>query len=128
LPGSTAWAVSNSRRSSFELLDLLGWDALERTARFDKGADIVGVREGVRTAVQVKRRSNAVRIDAVRQLADGGRHECDAGLLVTNSYLTPPALESAARWRIEVWDRQVLAEYAAGDESIVDLRVCARCG
>lgn len=112
-----------------ELLDLLGWLDIERTGRFDKGADIIGLRDNVRTAVQAKRRATAVTVDAIRQLVDGMRHyRCDAGVLVTNSYLTPPAAASAKEWRIEVWDRPVIAGFADGDEPRLDLTTCATCG
>lgn len=112
-----------------ELLELLGWTDIERTSRFDKGADIIGLRNGVRTAVQVKRRMNAVGVDAVRQLVDGMKHyDCAAGVLVTNHYLTARALASAKVWDVEVWDRETLADYVDGEEPDVDTSVCAQCG
>ncbi|MDE3025955.1 MAG: restriction endonuclease, partial [Acidobacteriota bacterium] len=67
-----------------ELLEMLGYEDVERTPFFDKGADILATHDGVRVAVQVKRWSSAVNVDAVRQLVDGIRqYGCDRGLLVT---------------------------------------------
>jgi hypothetical protein len=112
-----------------DLLCLLNFTDVQRTGRFDKGADILAVRNGQRIAVQVKRWSTAVTIDAVRQLADGmHRYECPQGLLVTNSFLTTPAVECAKDWKIEVWDRFKLADFLDGDPPEVDTRVCAECG
>jgi HJR/Mrr/RecB family endonuclease len=112
-----------------ELLELLGWTNVERMRRFDRGADIVALRDGIRTAVQVKRRMNAVGVEAVRQLVDGMKHyDCAAGVLVTNHYLTAPARASAATWNIEVWDRETLAEFVDGDEPNIDTSLCAECG
>jgi HJR/Mrr/RecB family endonuclease len=112
-----------------ELLELLGFENVEMTERFDRGADLICVRDGVRIAVQVKRRASAVGKDAVLQLWDGmAQYECNGGLLVTNSFLTPPAIERAARYRIEVWDRRRIAGFAAGDEPTTDLSRCAECG
>jgi HJR/Mrr/RecB family endonuclease len=112
-----------------ELLELLGYEDVEQTPYYDKGADIVANKDGLRVAVQVKRRSNSVGVDGVRQLIDGTkRYDCDHGLLVTNSYLTDEAIRSAEAWNIEVWDRDKLAEYAEGEPASVDTSICAHCG
>jgi hypothetical protein len=110
-----------------ELLELLGFEEVETTERFDRGADLIATRDGVRTAV--KRRSTAVHKDAILQLRDGmEQYACAAGLLVTNSFLTRPAEERAAFYKIEVWDRRRIAEYAEGDEPELDTSHCAECG
>jgi|tagenome__1003787_1003787.scaffolds.fasta_scaffold20984202_6 predicted RecB family endonuclease len=112
-----------------DLLERLGFEDVTRMNRYDLGADIVAVWEGVRTAVQVKRWNQPVDLASVRQLIDGQkRYGCDAGLLVTNSYLTEPAVECAEHWEIEVWDRSVLADFLEGDTPDVDVSVCAHCG
>jgi restriction system protein len=112
-----------------ELLELLGYEDVEQTPYYDKGADILAVKGGLRVAVQVKRRSNSVGVDAVRQLIDGTkRYGCDRGLLVTNSYLTNEAKRSAKVWEVEVWDRRTLANYAEGEPASIDVSVCAHCG
>jgi Holliday junction resolvase-like predicted endonuclease len=112
-----------------ELLELLGYEDVKQTSYYDKGADIVAIKDGRRIAVQVKRRSNSVGVDGVRQLIDGTkRYGCDRGLLVTNSYLTGEAIRSAALWNIEVWDRDKLAEYAEGEPASIDTSICAHCG
>ena len=85
------------------------------TPRFDDGADLICVRDGVHTAVQVKRRSSAIKKEGVLHVVGGMQHyDCPAGILVTNSFLTPPAAERAAFYGIEVWDRARIAEYAEG--------------
>ena len=112
-----------------ELLERLGCQDVELTPRYDEGADLLCTIEGVRTAVQVKRHSSGVRKSAVLQLYDGMQHYgCEAGILVTNSFLTPPAAERASFYGIEVWDRRQLAEWAAGDPQEIDVAHCAHCG
>jgi restriction system protein len=112
-----------------DLFRLLGFADVQRTPRFDKGADLIVVDNGDRIAVQAKRASNAVRIDAVRQLIDGiRRYECTRGLLVTNSFFTQQAIECAREWGIELWDRNTLAQCVDGEASPVDTTVCAECG
>jgi hypothetical protein len=111
------------------LLRLLEFEQVQRIGGFDKGADIVAVRDGQRIAVQAKRWSTPVNLNAVRQLVDGVRqYNCTRGLLVTNSFLTTPAIECAETWDIEVWDRRRLADFLDGDPPEVDTTVCAECG
>jgi hypothetical protein len=112
-----------------QLLEILGYEHVERKLGFDKGADIVATRDGVRTAVQVKRWSTPVDLKSVRQLVDGKRrYGCENALLVTNSFLTGPAVECATEWGIEVWDRWKLADFVPGDAPAMDMNVCADCG
>jgi restriction system protein len=112
-----------------ELLPLVGFEQVEHVGGFDKGADILAVRDGTRTAVQAKRWSTPVDLKSVRQLVDGiHRYKCSAGLLVTNSFLTKPALECAESWDIEVWDRRILADFLEGESPTVDTTICAECG
>lgn len=112
-----------------ELLELLGYEDVEQTPYYDKGADILAVKDGLRVAVQVKRWSSPVGVDAVRQLIDGTRrYGCERGLLVTNSYLTDEAKRSAEAWEIEVWDRRTLAGFAEGEPASIDTSICAHCG
>lgn len=112
-----------------DLLELLGFENVERIPAFDKGADIVAVRDGKRVAVQVKRWSTPINLSAVRQLVDGkARYGCEEAILVTNSYLNRHATECARFHRIEVWDRRTLANYTDGDEPTTDTSVCAECG
>jgi hypothetical protein len=111
-----------------DLLQLLGFEQVEHIGGFDKGADIVAVRDGVRTAVQAKRWSTPIDLKSVRQLVDGiQRYGCSAGLLVTNSFLTPPAAECTEFYDIEVWDRRILADFLDGEAPEIDTTVCAEC-
>ena len=115
-------------RAVAELFELLGYH-VELIGGYDKGADLVLTKDGERTAVQAKRYSAAVGIDAVRQLIDGRkRYECTQGLVVTNSFFTEQAIECAETWEIDLWDRRTLAEYVDGDPPVVDTTVCAECG
>jgi hypothetical protein len=114
-------------RAVAELFELLEYE-VELIGGYDKGADLVITSEGQRTAVQVKRYSGPVGIDAIRQLIDGRkRYDCTRGLVVTNSFFTAQAIECAKEWEIELWDRRELARYVAGEPPVVDTSVCAEC-
>jgi restriction endonuclease Mrr len=111
-----------------ELFGALGYE-VELIGGFDKGADLVITQDRERTAVQAKRHSGSVGIDAVRQLIDGMRsYDCVRGLVVTNSFFTEQAVECATRWDIELWDRRKLAQFVEGEAPEVDTTVCAECG
>ena len=115
-------------RAVAELFELLGYE-VELIGGFDKGADLVITKDGERTGVQAKRYSQAVPIDAVRQLIDGmRRYECTRGLVVTNSFFTEPAIECAEVWKIDLWDRHDLANHLDGLPPEVDATICAECG
>ncbi len=88
----------------------------ELTPTFDKGADLILIRDGERTAVQAKRWSGPVKVDAVRAVvASKDSYDCTKAMLVTTSVFTRPAVEQARDSRVELWDRQRLtAELLAG--------------
>jgi HJR/Mrr/RecB family endonuclease len=112
-----------------DLLGLLGYQDVERTDHFDKGADILATDEGSRIAIQAKRHSSAVGISAIRQVIDGvKRYDCSRALVITNSYFTQQAIECAEAHGVELWDRKVLADFLEGDAPKVDSAVCAECG
>lgn len=112
-----------------ELFEILGFHDVTRIGGYDKGADITFVRDGEKVAVQAKRWSTAVGIDAVRQVIDGvRRYGCARGMVVTNNYFTEQAAECAREWGIELWDRRVLADFLEGEPPRVDTSVCAQCG
>jgi restriction system protein len=111
-----------------ELFEILGF-AVQRTPKYDKGADLILTLRGARTAVQAKRASAAVGIDAVRQVIDGRRqYDCDDAMVVTNNFFTDKAIECARTWDVALWDRWKLAEFVAGDPPKMDNSVCAECG
>jgi HJR/Mrr/RecB family endonuclease len=117
---------TTSELAVVDLLEMLGYDDVERIGGFDKGADIVATDEGERIAVQVKRRSSAAGISAARQLIDGKkRYGCSRGLVITNNFFTEQAIECAQSWEIELWDRKVLSDFVEGEAPVVNRSVCA---
>lgn len=93
------------------LFERLGYDTLI-TERFDKGADLLLSKEGIRTAVQAKcRAKERVGVEAVRAVIAALRpYRCTRGMVVTNGYFTRPAHQTAKDNGIELWDRDALAE------------------
>lgn len=93
------------------LFERLGYDAVT-TERFDKGADLLLTKEGIRTAVQAKcRAEERVGVEAVRAVIAALRpYRCSRGMVVTNGYFTRPAQQTAKDNGIELWDRDALAE------------------
>lgn len=91
-----------------ELCTHLGWEA-ELTEHFDRGSDLILVRDGKRTAVQVKRAVGSVRQDAVQAVVTSKPiYDCTEAIVVTNSRFTNRAKELARANGVELWDRRKL--------------------
>lgn len=74
------------------LLERLGYDVTP-TGKYDKGADLLLYRDGVRTAVQAKCwRDKPVGVEAVRAVIASQRpYRCERGLVITNGTYTRTA-------------------------------------
>ena len=92
------------------LFDRLGYLAIP-TERYDKGADLILVKEGVRTAVQAKCWTrDLVGVEAIRAVVAAQRpYRCTRGIVVTNGRFTRNARQMAKDNNIELWDRDDLA-------------------
>ena len=93
-----------------ELLEKRGFIDVEVTRRSgDYGVDILAEREGVTYAIQCKRYSAPVGVEAVQQIY-AGRDYYDrmVGAVMTNQYFTTAAVDAAKRLKILLWDRGYL--------------------
>lgn len=91
------------------LFERLGYN-VERTRYVgDYGADLVTVKDGVKTVIQAKRYKNKVNIKAIQEaVAAKGYYGCSEGMVVTNSFYTNQAIELAKANGIKLWDRNDL--------------------
>ena len=121
------WRRHMLRRSGIREIDAMGGEVFEQylatlfsrlgyrveLTRFrgDFGGDLVLRKDGVRTAVQAKRHAKTVGIKAVQE-AVGAKayYECEAAMVVTNSYFSRQAVELAEKAGVELWDRDELIE------------------
>ena len=72
----------------------------------DFGVDILAEKDGVTYAVQCKRYSTPVGVEAVLRTYGGqAYYERMVGVVMTNQYFTSPAVEAAKKLRILLWDR-----------------------
>ena len=75
----------------------------ERTPHSDRGADLILIEEGVRTAVQARRLKGEVGADAVKAVVTSMRpHGCTKAMIVTNSSYTLPARPRAQDDNVEL--------------------------
>lgn len=78
----------------------------------DFGVDIIAERDGVRYAVQVKRYKGKVSRRAISDAVAGKYHfNCDAAMVVTNSYFTAGALQLAQSTSCTLIDGDTLADW-----------------
>lgn len=95
-----------------KLLKHRGFSNVRLTERYDYGVDIVAEKDGVRWGVQVKRYSNIVKAEAVRQVVTALiRYKCTRAMVVTNSTFSRPAKELAADNNCMLVDRDILSEW-----------------
>ena len=95
-----------------ELLRNRGFIEVEVTkSSGDYGIDILAEKEGVTYAIQCKRYNGPVGVKAVQE-AYAGRDFYDrmVGCVLTNQYLTQPAVDAAQKLKILLWDRDYLEE------------------
>jgi restriction system protein len=101
-----------------DLLQVLGFEDVERLGAAGNGARILATEDGERIGVQVRRQSSAVGAGAVRELVDGMKeHDCSRGLVITNSFFSRQAIERAQASGIELWDRRALADFVESEPS-----------
>lgn len=95
-----------------ELLPDFGYRNVQVTkASGDEGADVIAVNQnGARVCIQCKHYSdNSVRFDAVQQIYTAkSLYACDIAMVVTNSYFTKQATETAQRLGVKLYDRDKL--------------------
>lgn len=97
------------------LLKHRGFTNVRLTERYDYGVDIIAEKDGVRWGVQVKRYSNLVKAEAVRQVFTAlVRYKCDRSMVVTNSTFSRPAQELADDNNCVLIDRDELAQWIVG--------------
>ncbi len=93
-----------------ELLSKRGFQEVKVTrASGDYGIDILAEKEGVTYAIQCKRYGGPVGVKAVQE-AYAGRDFYDrmVGAVLTNQYFTNPAVQTARKLKILLWDRDYL--------------------
>lgn len=75
----------------------------------DYGVDILAEKDGITYAIQCKRYTVPVGVEAVQQ-AYAGRDYYDrmVGAVMTNQYFTEPAVKAARKLKILLWDRGYL--------------------
>ncbi len=97
---------------SKELLLANGFENVEVTkASGDFGADVIAWKDEIKYAIQCKKFSGSVGIKAVQEVIGSmGIYNCHVGVVLTNSYFTPSAIELAKNKNIILWDRNKLKE------------------
>jgi hypothetical protein len=87
-----------------------GFDEVDRTEYYDKGGDLLAVRDGRRVSIQVKRWDGYVDQTAVARAACGAAaYDCDDAMVITNSFFQPEARKLAEIGGVTLWDQDDLA-------------------
>ena len=84
-----------------------GYDQIQTSYSADFGADIIVKKDGVKTAVQVKRyfELHKVGVSDINQVIGAQQYyQCDQALMITTSSYTPAAKQLAATAGVILWD------------------------
>lgn len=93
------------------LFSKMGYQVEQTKLSGDQGADLVVVKFGEKTVIQAKRYGAKVGNYAVQEImAAISLYKAQKGMVVTNSYFTPAAVELANANNIELIDRDALEE------------------
>lgn len=87
----------------------LGWSVEATPVSGDWGADLIISKGNQRIAVQAKRYSKPVGVQAIQEAVTAqAKYNCTDSMVVTNSTFTRQAQELATHNRTELWDRDRL--------------------
>lgn len=75
----------------------------------DYGVDIIATKDEINCAIQCKRFSNKVAINAIQEIVAGRKYyKCDKAIVITNNYYTEPAKSLAESNNVELLDRDYI--------------------
>lgn len=103
----------------------------------DFGADLIIKKDTEVIAIQAKRWSKHIGIEAVQQIVGAIKHyKANKGMVITNCFFTKSAVELANSNEITLWNRNKLIEVmkAPGEKSLADdiinkkQTICPKCG
>jgi HJR/Mrr/RecB family endonuclease len=78
------------------ILPAQGFSQITLTEHYDRGIDIIAMKDGLRWGIQIKRFSGPVGIGAIRQAVGAmAYYDCDMTMVITNSEFTSRAKELA---------------------------------
>lgn len=97
-------------RLTCDILVANGFEIAENTqASVDFGVDVLAVKDNISYAIQCKRYSSPVGIEAVQQVYAGrAYYECHVAVVLTNQYFTSSARKLADKIGVVLWDRDML--------------------
>ena len=94
-----------------KLFEKMGYSAEVTKKTNDQGIDIIGKKNGRKVGIQAKCYSNNVGNSAIQEAVAGKSfYDCDAVMVVTNSYFTESAKKLARANDVILWDRNMLAK------------------
>ncbi len=95
-----------------DILIANGFEHAETTrASWDFGVDVLAAKDNIKYAIQCKRYSNLVGIEAVQQVYAGrDYYGCSVAIVLTNQYFTTSAKKLANKIGVVLWDRDMLSK------------------
>lgn len=89
-----------------EIYTKLGYYVIYTPTTRDYGADLIIMKNNVKTVIQAKRYSSTVGIKAIQEVIGAiSYYNAEFGVVITNNYFTPAALNLAQVSNVELIDR-----------------------
>ena len=93
------------------LFEKLGYQVVVTPYVAEFGADLIIVKDNIKTAIQAKRYHGKIGIEAIQQVvAAKARYQCQRAMVVTNSNFTQAAWKLAQDNHVTLWWRNRLIE------------------
>lgn len=96
-----------------DLYTKMGYECTNLKSSRDLGADIIALKEGIKYVIQTKHYNINPKVGSqiIRNVYGAIKmYDADKGIIVTTSYFTSPAIDSASKLGIELIDRDMLKQ------------------
>jgi len=95
----------------FKYFERMGYQVFTTKSSHDFGADLLLIRDGEKTVVQIKCQKKNIGVSAIQQVVASKRHYgYQKALVVCTSHFTKPAKELAFSNFVDLWDKEILSE------------------
>lgn len=93
----------------FNLFKKMNYEVEKTPASNDYGADLLLLKDGIKTVVQAKRYNSSVGVSAIQEIIGAkGYYNADKCLVITSNYFTNNAINLANANEVELWNRDYL--------------------
>lgn len=92
-----------------KVLETIGYVVVQTKLSGDQGADLITMKDGIKTAIQAKKYAGSVSNKAVQEVVAAKKHyKCEEAIVITTGKFTKSAIQLALSNDVELWDKTKL--------------------